>query len=55
MNDAIQQSLPPKMTDEAANQTAGIRRISRIGDCYGPGPIAAAVFGGYRYARRKMG
>ncbi len=39
------------MADEAANQAAGIRRISRIGDCYGPGPIAAAVFGGHRYAR----
>ena len=39
------------MTDEAANREAGIRRVSRIGDCYGPGPIAAAVFGGYRYAR----
>ena len=39
------------MADEAANREAGIRRVSRIGDCYGPGPIAAAVFGGYRYAR----
>jgi len=39
------------MADEDANMNAGIRRISRIGDCYGPGPIAAAVFGGYRYAR----
>ncbi|MBT6511183.1 MAG: FAD-dependent oxidoreductase, partial [Rhodospirillaceae bacterium] len=47
-NDALYHQL---MADEAANQTAGIRRISRIGDCYGPGPIAAAVFGGHRYAR----
>ena len=39
------------MADEAANREAGIRRVSRVGDCYGPGPIAAAVFGGYRYAR----
>ena len=39
------------MADEDANRKAGIRRVSRIGDCYGPGPIAAAVFGGYRYAR----
>ena len=37
--------------DPEANRKAGIRRISRIGDCYGPGPIAAAVFGGHRYAR----
>ena len=39
------------MADEDANRRAGVRRVSRIGDCYGPGPIAAAVFGGYRYAR----
>ncbi len=39
------------LADEAVNREAGIRRVSRIGDCYGPGPIAAAVFGGYRYAR----
>ena len=39
------------VADEKANREAGIRRVSRIGDCYGPGPIAAAVFGGYRYAR----
>ncbi len=39
------------VADEAANREAGIRRVSRVGDCYGPGPIAAAVFGGYRYAR----
>ncbi len=37
--------------DDGANRRAGIRRVTRIGDCYGPGPIAAAVFGGYRYAR----
>ena len=30
---------------------AGIRRIARIGDCYGPGTIAAAVHGGHRFAR----
>ena len=39
------------MADEEANAAAGIRRIARIGDCYGPGPIAAAVFGGHRFAR----
>ena len=47
-NDALYHEL---MADKAANEAAGIRRISRIGDCYGPGPIAAAVFGGHRYAR----
>ena len=47
-NDGLYHAL---IADEAANKAAGIRRISRIGDCYGPGPIAAAVFGGHRYAR----
>ena len=47
-NDALYHAL---IADPAANERAGIRSISRIGDCYGPGPIAAAVFGGHRYAR----
>jgi dimethylamine/trimethylamine dehydrogenase len=25
--------------------------VTRIGDCFGPGTIAAAVYGGHRYAR----
>ena len=25
--------------------------LTRIGDCYAPGTIAAAVYGGHRYAR----
>jgi dimethylamine/trimethylamine dehydrogenase len=25
--------------------------LTRIGDCFGPGTIAAAVYGGHRYAR----
>ncbi len=33
------------------NTHAGIKRITRIGDCLSPGTIAAAVFGGHRYAR----
>ena len=28
---------------------AGIRSLKRIGDCYGPGIIAAAVYQGHRY------
>jgi dimethylamine/trimethylamine dehydrogenase len=28
-----------------------VPRLSRIGDCYGPGTIAAAVYAGHRYAR----
>jgi dimethylamine/trimethylamine dehydrogenase len=30
---------------------AGIRSVARIGDCLGPGTIAAAVHSGHRYAR----
>ena len=30
---------------------AGIRSLRRIGDCYGPGLIAAAVYQGHRYVR----
>ncbi len=33
-----------------ANQ-AGIASLTRIGDCLAPGTIAAAVYGGHRYAR----
>lgn len=30
---------------------AGPRSLTRIGDCFGPGTIAAAVYSGHRYAR----
>jgi dimethylamine/trimethylamine dehydrogenase len=30
---------------------AGIKTVNRIGDAEAPGTIAAAVFGGHRYAR----
>ncbi len=29
----------------------GIKSITRIGDCYAPGPIAMAVYSGHQYAR----
>jgi len=29
----------------------GLRQVTRIGDCYGPGTIAAAVWSGHRFAR----
>ena len=32
-------------------EAAGIKSVSMIGDCLAPGTIAAAVFGGHRYAR----
>jgi dimethylamine/trimethylamine dehydrogenase len=30
---------------------AGIKTVTRIGDCLAPGLIAQAVYGGHRYAR----
>ncbi len=36
---------------EAVWAAAGIRTLKSIGDCRGPGTIAAAVFAGHRYAR----
>ncbi|MSP82981.1 MAG: NADH:flavin oxidoreductase [Alphaproteobacteria bacterium] len=39
------------MADENALAKAGIRRVARIGDCYAPGLIAAAVQQGYKFAR----
>jgi len=30
---------------------AGIKSVTRIGDCLAPGTIAAAIYGGHRYAR----
>ena len=34
-----------------ADDDDGLRRIVRIGDCYAPGTIAAAVWSGHRCAR----
>ena len=39
------------MGDEEAIKVAGIKSITRIGDCLAPGPIAYAVYAGHRYAR----
>jgi dimethylamine/trimethylamine dehydrogenase len=47
-DDALYHEL---IADEGALAAAGIRRVARIGDCYGPGTIAAAVHGGHRFAR----
>ena len=47
-DDALYHDL---MADEAALAGAGIRRVTRIGDCLAPGTIAAAVYGGHRFAR----
>jgi dimethylamine/trimethylamine dehydrogenase len=37
--------------DPAALAAAGIKSVTRIGDCYVPGAIVHAVYGGHRYAR----
>jgi dimethylamine/trimethylamine dehydrogenase len=47
-NDGLWQAL--ESMSEAA-RAAGVRSIRRIGDCYGPGPIATAVYQGHRYAQ----
>lgn len=39
------------VTDPKRVAAAGIRSLRRVGDCYGPATIAAAVYEGHRYAR----
>ena len=39
------------IADQAALAAAGIRSVTRIGDCLSPGLIVAAVHSGHRYAR----
>ena len=39
------------MADPEALAAAGLRSVTRIGDCEAPGIIAAAVYSGHRYAR----
>jgi dimethylamine/trimethylamine dehydrogenase len=46
-NDGLWRTL----NGNAKLEKAGIRSLKRIGDCYGPGLIAAAVYQGHRYAR----
>ena len=39
------------MANQEGLADAGITSVRRIGDCYGPATIAAAVYEGHRYAR----
>ena len=39
------------MADEAALTVAGIKSVTRVGDCLAPGTIAAAVHSGHACAR----
>jgi dimethylamine/trimethylamine dehydrogenase len=39
------------MSDNAALGAAGIKSVTRVGDCLAPGTIAAAVQDGHRFAR----
>ena len=44
--------LYTELTDNSdALSHAGVKTVTRIGDCLAPGTIAAAVYGGHRYAR----
>ncbi|MBS9718933.1 NAD(P)-binding protein [Pseudohalocynthiibacter aestuariivivens] len=47
-NDALYDKL---VADQGKLDAAGIKSLRRIGDCFGPGTIAAAVYEGHRYAR----
>ncbi|MCP5073224.1 MAG: FAD-dependent oxidoreductase [Rhodobacteraceae bacterium] len=45
-------SLYLALRDEPARlKAAGTKSLLRIGDCYGPATIAAAIYAGHRYAR----
>ena len=47
-NDALYHEL---VQDRERLSSAGISSVTRIGDCFGPSTIAAAVYSGHRYAR----
>ena len=47
-NDALYHQL---QSDPAALAAAGIKSVTRIGDCFVPGAIVHAVYGGHRFAR----
>jgi len=47
-NDALCHQL---QSDPAALAVAGIKSVTRIGDCFVPGAIVHAVYGGHRFAR----
>ena len=47
-DDALYHALAARPDDLAA---AGIRKLVRIGDCFAPGTIAAAVHSGHRFGR----
>ena len=47
-DDALYHDL---MADPKGLADAGIKDVSRVGDCFSPGTIAAAVYSGHRFAR----
>ncbi|TDK51466.1 NAD(P)-binding protein [Antarcticimicrobium luteum] len=47
-NDELHNTLT---ADQRKLDAAGVKSLRRIGDCYGPATIAAAVYEGHRYAR----
>ena len=46
--DALYRALADR---QAAWADHGLRRVTRIGDCFGPGPVAQAVWSGHKFAR----
>ena len=47
-NDTLYDAL---MAEPEKREAAGVKSVRRIGDCFGPATIAAAVYEGHRYAR----
>ena len=39
------------VADPVVLEKEGVRSVTRVGDCLGPSTVAAAIFGGHRYAR----
>ena len=39
------------VADRVVLEKEGVRSVTRVGDCLGPSTVAAAIFGGHRYAR----
>ena len=46
-----QDVLYHELTAQMSAASHNVQSVNRIGDCYGPGTIAAAVYSGHRYAR----
>ena len=52
MRDPVDDLFRALKDDPAALEAAGIASLTAIGDCLAPGLVAAAVYGGHKYARQ---